>query len=247
MRKILFAAIVAAVASAANLKSKMVQWSDSKTYGDASPATKWQLDINYDFDISYAIETGIEGANTDATSGLDTILDNWVQASLESEGNVQFLFNLYGFAQFGLNFNVVPFKIIPAWFSLYTTHPYYAIENSSYNLATQMGYELHALEGQVSYFYSFFLPDVSILDYLKDDTTYIVPANPFSSVADITARAADGWDLENDSADDSDWIDDDYLVIDGLSQILDAMSSTFETQKAYFTVDLVGDSSTLTL
>lgn len=125
------------------------------------------------------------------------------------------------------------------------THPYYAIENSSFNLLTQMGYELHALEGQVSYFYSYFLPDVSIFDYLLGDETYIIPANPISSTADVTARTADGWALENDSS--SDWIDDDYLAIDGLQTILDAFGSTFDTQSEYFTVDLIGDSSTLSL
>jgi len=98
MRKILLAAVIAAVASAANLKNRLVKWSDSLTFGDATPATIWQLDINYDFDVAYAIETDVEGANEDATTGLNTIVDNWVQLALNSEGNLGFVFNILGYA-----------------------------------------------------------------------------------------------------------------------------------------------------
>jgi len=112
---------------------------------------------------------------------------------------------------------------------------------------TQIGYELHALEGQVSYFISYFLPEVSIFDYLIGDETYIIPENPISSTTDVTARTADGWALENDSEDGSDWIDDEYFAIDGLQTILDLVGSTFDTQSDYLSFDIIGDSSALSL
>jgi hypothetical protein len=118
MRKILFA-VLAAVASAATHKNKLVSWENSDVlFADADPATKFSLSYSADFDFGYAV------TNDQEPAAGDMIVDNWIQFELWSEANIGFNLNLFGFHVCQVNVAIEPFKIVPLWFSLYNTHLY---------------------------------------------------------------------------------------------------------------------------
>ena len=122
MRSILFAAI-AALASAASHKGKLVSVANEiPVFADKIPAQKYYLSVSYDFDFGYSFETDQWFSAEDSDGPL--IVDNFVQFVLWSEANIGFTLNLLGLHIADINVNIVPFKIIPLWFSIYHTHPY---------------------------------------------------------------------------------------------------------------------------
>jgi hypothetical protein len=50
------------------------------------------------------------------------MVDNWIQLFVGSVGNAWIKVNILGHAVWGFNLKVTPFKIVPAWLSLYNTH-----------------------------------------------------------------------------------------------------------------------------
>ena len=217
MRKILFAAL-AALASAASHKGKFVSVSNEiPIYKDADPAQKLYLSVSYDFDFGYGFETAQEDAADDGVNG-PLIVDNWVQFELWSDANIGFTLNLLGLHIADINVNIVPFKIIPLWFSIYNTHPYRVANSADLNLFTEIGYELHALEVQLQYVFSNFLPSVSLYDVLFDGAAPL-PVNPLTeTVTDINDRTDAGWHYTSAK---EDFKDDPYFKFNALEYILE--------------------------
>jgi hypothetical protein len=239
MRKILFA-VLAAVASAASHRSSLVRWENENVlFRDASPATKFEFKINYDFDFGYGVAADQEPAAEDFEGPL--IIDNWVQFELWSDANFGFTLNLFGIHLCQVNVNLQPFHIVPWWFSIYHTHPARLAMGGPLHLFTEMGYELEVGDVQLQYAPSTLFPQVSILDFIlgKGD---ILPSNIFKSVADINARTDAGWEYMSEIGDLK---DDPYLYFSLLEFIFEAIQSPIDTAGAYFTIDLAGDSSTL--
>jgi hypothetical protein len=223
MRKILFAAL-AALASAASHKGKFVSVSNEiPILKDADPAQKFYLSVSYDFDFGYGFETAQEDAADDGVNG-PLIVDNWVQFELWSDANIGFTLNLLGLHIADINVNIVPFKIIPLWFSIYNTHPYRVATDGELNLFTEIGYELHALEVQLQYVFSNFLPSVSLYDVLFNGDA-VLPVNPLTeTVTDINARTDAGWDYTSAK---EDFKDDPYFKFNALEYILGESGTTF--------------------
>ena len=216
MRKILFAAL-AALASAASHKGKFVSVSNEVAIlKDATPAQKFYLSVSYDFDFGYGFETDQENVADDGVNG-PLIVDNWVQFELWSDANIGFTLNLLGFHIADINVNIVPFKIIPLWFSIYNTHPYRVANGDELNLFTQIGYELHAVEVQLQYVFSNFLPSVSLYDvHFNGDA--VLPVNPLTeTVTDINDRTDAGWHYTSAK---EDFKDDPYFKFNALEYIL---------------------------
>jgi hypothetical protein len=143
MRKILFAAL-AALASAASHKGKFVSVSNEVAIlKDDDPALKYYLSVSYDFDFGYGFETAQEDAADDGVNG-PLIVDNWVQFELWSDANIGFTLNLLGLHIADINVNIVPFKIIPLWFSIYNTHPYRLLNGDALNVFTEAGWGVAA-------------------------------------------------------------------------------------------------------
>jgi len=237
MRKILFA-VLAAVASAASHKSSLVRWENENVLlSDASPATKYELKINYDFDFGYGFAVDQEPTGDDIDGPL--VIDNWAQFELWSDANFGFTLNLFGIHLCQFNLNLQPFHIVPLWFSIYHTHPVRALQGSDLNLFTEMGYELHFGDVQVQYAPSTLLPQVSILDFILGNGD-ILPSNIFQAVADINARSDAGWEYQSDIGDLK---DDPYLYFSLLDFLFEALQVPIDTAGAYFTLDLVGDST----
>ena len=216
MRKILFAAL-AALASAASHKGKFVSVSNEiPILKDTTPAKIYYLSVSYDFDFGYGFETAQEDAADDGVNG-PLIVDNWVQFELWSDANIGFTLNLLGLHIADINVNIVPFKIIPLWFSIYNTHPYRVATDEKFNLFTEIGYELHALEVQLQYVFSNFLPSVSLYDVLFDNAAPL-PVNPLDAVTDINDRTDAGWHY---SSGKEDFKDDPYFKFNALEFILE--------------------------
>ena len=216
MRKILFAAL-AALASAASHKGKFVSVSNEiPILEDDTPAQIYYLSVSYDFDFGYGFETAQEDAADDGVNG-PLIVDNWVQFELWSDANIGFTLNLLGLHIADINVNIVPFKIIPLWFSIYNTHPYRVATDGELNLFTEIGYELHALEVQLQYVFSNFLPSVSLYDVLFDNAAPL-PVNPLNAVTDINDRTDAGWHY---SSGKEDFKDDPYFKFNALEFILE--------------------------
>jgi len=241
MRKILFA-VLAAVASAASHRNSLVRWENENVlFSDASPATKFEFKINYDADFGYGFAVDQEPAGEDTEGPL--VIDNWIQFELWSEANFGFTLNLFGIHLCQVNIAMEPFHIVPLWFSIYHTHPVRAINGAPLNLFTEMGYELSFGDIQFQYAPSTLLPQVSILDFILGNGD-LLPSNIFQAVADINARTDAGWEYMSDIGDLK---DDPYLNFNLLDFILDAIESPIESAGPYFTLDFVGDSSTLYL
>jgi hypothetical protein len=244
MRKILFAAIAAAVASAAGLKQRLVRYDKEVViFEDANPATKYSLIMNADFDFGYGLAADQEPASADA-NGDNVLTDNWIQTELWSGANIGFTLNILGYSISTVNIAFTPFQIVPLWLSLYHTHPYRFLVDGEDPVATfQAGYELHFGEVQLQYGMSNLLPHVSLYDAFFNSGD-ITPAKPTLNVADTTLSSYGNWDYftELDSLKD-----DEYFHFNLLEWILTESGSTFEAYKAYTTIDLVGDSTTLGL
>ena len=243
MRKILFATL-AALASAASHRGKLVSLSNEvPILADADPATKYYLSVSYDFDFGYGLATDQEPAADDGVNG-PLIVDNWVQFELWSELNIGFTLNLLGFHIGDFNVAIEPLHIVPLWFSLYNTHPFRVFKGDDLNIFTEMGYELHAGEVQFQYVFSNFLPKVSLYDVLFEDAAPL-PDNAITATPlDINARADAGWDYTSSK---EDFKDDPYLHFNALEYILGETGSTFQPAGPYFRLDIVGDSSAITL
>jgi hypothetical protein len=217
MRKILFAAL-AALASAASHKGKFVSVSNEIPIF-ADPAQKFYLSVSYDFDFGYGFETDQENVADDGVNG-PLIVDNWVQFELWSDANIGFTLNLLGLHIADINVNIVPFKIIPLWFSIYNTHPYRVANDAdlNLNLFTEIGYELHALEIQLQYVFSNFLPSVSLYDVIFNNGA-VLPVNPLTeTVTDINDRTDAGWHYTSGK---EDFKDDPYFKFNALEFILE--------------------------
>ena len=119
----------------------------------------------------------------------------------------------------------MPFKIIPLWFSIYNTHPYRILERETpFNLFTQIGYELHAVEVQLQYVFSNFLPSVSLYDVLFNGDA-VLPVNPLTeTVTDINDRTDAGWEYTSEK---EDFKDDPYFKFNALEYILGETGTTF--------------------
>ena len=92
-----------------------------------------------------------------------------------------------------INLNIVPFEIIPVWFSIYNTHPYRLLTGDALNIFTEAGYGVDAGAIELQYLFSSFLPKVSLYDALVEGGD-IVPVNAFTEdVADINDRTDAGW------------------------------------------------------
>ena len=150
MRKILFAAIAAAVASAAGIKQKLVSYSnDMVIFEDANPATKFSLMMHTDFDFGYGLQSDQEPAGKDI-AGENVLIDNWIQAELWSDANVGFTLNLFGYSISTVNVEFTPIQIIPLWLSLYHSHPYRVLVKGEAPIVNfEAGYELHFGEAQL--------------------------------------------------------------------------------------------------
>jgi hypothetical protein len=216
MRSILFAAL-AALASAASHKGTFVSVSkEIPVHADADPAQKYYLSVSYDFDFGYAFATDQEPAADDGVNG-PLIIDNWVKFELWSDANIGFTLNLFGLHIADINVNIVPFKIIPLWLSIYNTHPYRVLNGDDLNIFTQLGYELHAGEVQLQYVFSNFLPKVSLYDFLFDGAEPL-PVNALTeTITDINDRTDAGWDY---SSAKEDFKDDPYFNFNALEYIL---------------------------
>ena len=142
MRKILFAAL-AALASAATHKGKFVSVSEEiPILFDAEPAQAFYVSAHYDFDFGYAIEANQDNVAEDLNGPL--IVDNWIQFSLWSDANIGININLMGLQYASFNLNIVPFKFVPVWLSLYNTHPYRLLNGDTLNVFTEAGWEVAA-------------------------------------------------------------------------------------------------------
>jgi hypothetical protein len=139
---------------------------------------------------------------------------------------------------------IVPFKIIPLWFSIYNTHPSRVAKGADLNIFTQMGYELHAGEVQLQYVFSNFLPKVSLFDALFDGKSAL-PVNILTeTVTDINERESAGWIYTSEK---EAFKDDPYIKFNLLEYILSYAGTSFKPQNQYFNIDIIGDSSAITL
>lgn len=242
MRKILFAAIAAAVASAAGLKQRLVRYEQEFTIAeDANPPTKYSLIANADFDFGYGFASDQVPSTPDA-NGDNIFTDNWVQAELWSEANIGFTLNILGYSICTVNVAITPFHIVPLWLSLYHTHPYrYLVDGESPIVSIQTGYEIHAGEVQLQYSMNNLLPHVSLYDALFNSGE-ILPIKPTLDVSDVTLSTYDNWDYftELDALKD-----DEYFHFNLLEYVLGQASSSFASYDSYNTIDLVGDSTGL--
>jgi hypothetical protein len=232
MRKFIFSALIAAFAVAKSLHRAQVMSIEgaSTIFADASPASLYKIDFGYDFDVYYGAETGrtdymavyTPDLAVPATVEAVAMVDNYIQAYLESQANIWVEINILGAHFHGININVSPFKIIPLWFSLYHTHLYRLLkEGDELFVAIEMGYELHGGEAVLQQAMDSFLPEVSIVDAVTEKTPF-VPENPLKEVLDIEDRSVYGWDWENGSYSESgpDYMDDLYANWNLLDYIL---------------------------
>ena len=105
-----------------------------------------------------------------------------------------------------------------------------------------MGYELHGGEIQFQYVFSNFLPSVSLYDFIFEGAEPL-PVNPLTeTITDINDRTDAGWDYSNSK---EDFKDDPYLHFNVLEYLLDG--AAFKSYNYYFNIDLLGDSSAITL
>ena len=139
--------------------------------------------------------------------------------------------------------NIVPFHIVPLWFSLYNTHPYRVAKGDDLNIFTQIGYELHAGEVQVQYAFSNLLPKVSLLEVLINNGD-ILPSKPSLNVETPALSTHDGWEY---IAEVGDLKDDPFLNFNLLEYILTETGSNFQSSNYFVGLDLVGDSSLVAL
>lgn len=241
MRKIFFAVLAAVASAATTHKRSLVQWSNENILSDATPATKYELKLSYDFDFGYAVAMDQEPAAEDQIG--PAIIDNWIQLELWSDANIGVTLNLLGLQIIQVNLNVEPFHIVPVWWSIYNTHPMRLLNGDPMNLFTQMGYELSLGSVQLQYAPSTILPDVSLLDFILGNGP-IIPSNVFNYPTDINARDDAGWDYSQDIGDLK---DDPYLYFDLLEWLLDTLQAPIGADGAYFTVDLLGDHTLLNL
>ena len=135
----------------------------------------------------------------------------------------------------------MPFKIIPLWFSIYNTHPYRILEGETpFNLFTQIGYELHAVEVQLQYVFSNFLPSVSLYDVLFNSGD-VLPVNPLTeTVTDINDRTDAGWHYASGK---EDFKDDPYFKFNLLEFIIKETGTSFKSAKEYLSLDILGEDS----
>jgi hypothetical protein len=250
MRKILLTAVIAAFAAARTLhSSKVMSIANTRTiFADSDPASLYKFEYGYNMDVYYGLETDQEDIAAlyipdDAADPTDVedlaIVDNWIQLYLASEGSINFDVNILGQHICSWNLKVVPFKLIPFWFSIYHTHLYQLIkEGNEPYLFIEGGYELHIGEINFQTAYDNFLPKVSLLG------ESFVPVNPMSEeVLDITERELDGWTWEKETdVKGFNYKNDAYANYNFLTKYLeDNPDSDIKDQKAYFTTFLVGE------
>ncbi len=199
--------------------------------------------MNAKVDFGYGLSMDQEAASPDV-NGDNVVTDNWIQAELWSKAYVGFTLNVLGYSIANINIKFVPFHIVPLWLSLYHTHPYrFLVDGEDPVVTFQAGYELLIGKIQLQYAMSNLLPHVSLYDALFNDGDFI-PAKPTLNVADGTLSTYENWDYftELDSLKD-----DEYFYFHFLKWVLKESGSSFKPYKAYTTVDLVGDSTTLSL
>ena len=241
MRNILFSVLFVAFALSKKLHQANVMSIEgsSTIFADASPASLYKIDFGYDFDVFYGAETGktdfladyVPDLAVPATFEEVAMVDHYIQAYLESQANLWLEINILGAHFHGFNIAVTPLKIIPLWFSLYHTHLYRLLkEGDQPYVAIEMGYELHFGEAVVQQAMDSFLPDVSIVEAVTEQTPYY-PDNPIQEVVDIEDRQLYGWDWENDSYGEAgpSYEDDLYASWNLLDEILSNSDSSFET------------------
>jgi len=165
MRKILFS-VLAAAASATSLSGPLVEAYNAnynlKLLSDAISAN-----FGVTFDFAYAVTTDQLFVEEDEFG--PRIVDNFVQVELNSEANLNFDLNLLGYHLCTFRLNIIPWKVVPLWFSLYHTHPARVAHDGILDVYTEVGYELHILEFQLKRFFSNLLPKVkfSIFHHIK--------------------------------------------------------------------------------
>lgn len=187
MRKILFS-LMAAAASALTVKDTIVSAAaHNLNYAFLNNAVS--VNFGYNFDFWYALVTDQKFVEEDEFG--PRIVDNFIQVELDTEANLMFDLNLMGYHLCSYKLNVVPFKVVPLWLSLYHTHPARVAHDGILDVFTEAGYELHIAEGQLKHFFSTLFPKVSIMDYILQKTNFIIPSLPKD--INIATAAPNGW------------------------------------------------------
>jgi hypothetical protein len=161
MRKILFS-VLAAAASATSLSGPLVD-AYSATYNLKLLDDIINTNFGFNFDFWYAVTTDQHFVEEDEFG--PRIVDNFVQVELNSEANLNLDLNLLGYHLCTFRINIVPWKVVPLWFSLYHTHPARVAHDGILDVYTEVGYELHILEFQLKRFFSNLLPKVRIFNF----------------------------------------------------------------------------------
>jgi hypothetical protein len=192
-------------------------------------ASKWgYAKAIYDYDFGYQVQNDFEQGETEG------VMDMWSQLALYSSASLTLDLNILGLHSCSIKINTTPFQFVPFWASLYFTHPA-AISKGvieEHGAALEFGYEFLIGNIDVEYYSGYLAPTVSILDYLTDETDFIVP-DFVKFNADDNNAGIQGWEMTGTTTEDPylKWSLLDHLNKDG----------SMKTYGSYAFIPLVND------
>ena len=232
MKSILLTAILATVGFASKVSvlsyTNQANPIDFKLPTDFGTAT-----AVYDINFGYGLESTIEQGDSEG------IMDAWVQASLWSNVDLVFNFNILNTQLLNVKINVTPFHIIPLWASFYYSHPAAVFQGLvDAAAALDFGYEIHTGEVGVYYYMNSLVPKVSLSDLALGTSTTAIP-DALGTTFASNAAGANGWDWNVDA--NGAWVEEPFLNFNLLEWLISEEKVDFVQYASYLMVPLVGE------
>ena len=178
MKKLFFAAVVAAVASSRQL---IQSYSNEGTARNIlSQAGIIDVSYDYNFEVGYKAYYNNELDETNDGLEIDALGFN-----IFSLVKTQFYFNILEHFQFEIKFELIPFDITPLEMSLTYSRPAGLIRGDPFSLVFEATHNVVLLDVVTTYRKDIHLPVVSILDAFIDDTKKVYPTMDHFEFSDV--------------------------------------------------------------
>ena len=180
MKKLFFAAIVAAVASSHEIVQAYTNEATPRTVLFADGL----IDVSYDYKFEVAYKAYY---NNELDETNDALERDALGFNVYSLIKTQFYFNIFKHFQFEVKLDFWPFYITPLEMSLTYSRPAALLRGDPISLLFKATHKVYILDLETSWRKDVKLPAVSILDAILDDTKKIYPSLAKSKFSETDA------------------------------------------------------------
>ena len=180
MKKLFFAALVAAVASSHEIVQAYTNEATPRTVLFADGL----IDVSYDYKFEVAYKAYY---NNELDETNDALERDALGFNVYSLIKTQFYFNIFKHFQFEVKLDFWPFYITPLEMSLTYSRPAALLRGDPISLLFKATHKVYILDLETSWRKDVKLPAVSILDAILDDTKKIYPSLAKSKFSETDA------------------------------------------------------------